>query len=143
MNKTIKTYSAYIAWTSALVAMLGSLYFSNVLHLPPCLLCWYQRIAMYPMVVILGIAIVRKDWGVWRYTLPLSVIGLFIAIYHNLLYYKILPESAAPCTLGVSCTTEQLLWLHFLTIPLMALIGFIIITVSLLALRKYDYEQRA
>ncbi len=142
MYNTIKKISPYIAWGVSLAAMLGSLYFSNILKLPPCLLCWYQRIAMYPLVLLLGIAIVRKDWGIWRYALPLSVVGLLISVYHNLLYYNILPESAAPCTLGVSCTTEQLLWLGFLTIPLMSLISFIIVTSSLLLLKKFDHEQR-
>jgi disulfide bond formation protein DsbB len=143
MYRHLKNNSIYIAWAASLIATLGSLYFSNVLHLPPCILCWYQRIGMYPLIVILGIAAIRKEYHVWRYALPLSVIGLLIAIYHNLLYYKILPESAAPCVQGISCTTQQLLWFGFLTIPLMSLIGFTIIVISLYILKKHDDDQRS
>src|SRR5579859_7133722 len=96
----------YIVFAQALVAMLGSLYFSEVAHLVPCLLCWYQRIAMYPLVIVSAVAILREDRKAYQYGLPLSIIGFVIAAYHNLLYYSIIPESAAPCRLGISCTTK-------------------------------------
>lgn len=115
----------YGAWLIAIVAMAGSLYFSQVLHLPPCLLCWYQRICMYPLVFIIGIGLLRNDKSVPVYILPLSLIGLGIAIYHVLLYYGIIPESLAPCSLGVSCTTKQIEWFGFVTIPLLSLLAFL------------------
>jgi disulfide bond formation protein DsbB len=122
----------YLAWLQALVAMLGSLYFSEIMGLPPCILCWYQRIAMYPLVAILTVGILRRDSNLRLYVLPLSLIGLSIAIYHNLLYYGIIPEHLVPCTAGVSCTSRQIEWLGFITIPLLSLTAFTIITLSML-----------
>src|SRR5690242_19783697 len=106
----LKKNSLYLAWTTALVATLGSLYFQYVAGFPPCVLCWYQRIAMYPLVLILPIGIFRKDVILPVYVLTLSIIGAGIAIYHNLLYYKIIPESLAPCVQGISCTTKFIQW---------------------------------
>lgn len=121
-----------LAWLQAIVATAGSLYFSEVLKLAPCILCWYQRIAMYPLVVILTVGIALRDARMRLYALPLGLIGLGIAIYHNLLYYGVLPESIAPCTAGVSCTTRQIEWLGFVTIPLLALVAFSVISLALL-----------
>lgn len=114
----------YLAWIIALIATVGSLFFSEVMDLPPCVLCWYQRIAMYPLVVIIGVGIVTNDARMKNYALPVCLIGLAISIYHNLLYYGILPESIAPCVEGISCTSRQIEWLGFITIPLMALTAF-------------------
>jgi disulfide bond formation protein DsbB len=130
MVKTfLKNNSVYLAWAVAFVAMIGSLYFQYVMQLPPCVLCWYQRIFMYPLVLVLLVGILRKDAKVHLYALPLSIIGMGIAIYHNLLYYNIIPESLAPCMQGVSCTTRQIEILGFITIPLLSLTAFIVITV--------------
>ncbi len=125
-------YLSYLAFVVALSAMLGSLYFSEIRHFPPCILCWYQRIVIYPMVLILLVGILRKDKSLPYYILPLSIIGLLISIYHNLLYYKILPESAAPCTAGVSCTTQFIQYFGFVTIPLLSFISLAIITISMI-----------
>jgi disulfide bond formation protein DsbB len=132
----LKKNILYLAWLQSLVAMLGSLFFSEVMKLPPCMLCWYQRIAMYPLVAILAVGIIRKDKRISDYALPLSLTGLSISVYHNLLYYKILPESIQPCTTGISCTTRQIEWLGFITIPLMALVAFSVITICLFIHRK-------
>ncbi len=122
----------YPAWIIALVATVGSLFFSEVMQLPPCVLCWYQRIAMYPLVVIIGIGIVMRDSRMKNYALPVCLIGLSISIYHNLLYYGIIPESITPCTQGISCTSRQIEWLGFITIPLMALAAFVGVALCLL-----------
>jgi disulfide bond formation protein DsbB len=122
----------YLAWIIALVATVGSLFFSEVMQLPPCVLCWYQRIAMYPLVLIIGIGIISRDNRMKSYALPICLIGLAISIYHNLLYYGILPESIAPCTEGISCTSRQIEWLGFITIPLLALAAFVSLAVCLL-----------
>jgi disulfide bond formation protein DsbB len=90
---------------------------------------------MYPLVAILAVGIINKDRRIYRYGLPFSLAGLGIAIYHNLLYYKILPEAAAPCIAGVSCTTKFIEWFGFLTIPLLAGLGFLGVTVLLLMFR--------
>ncbi|OGH52812.1 MAG: hypothetical protein A2423_02050 [Candidatus Levybacteria bacterium RIFOXYC1_FULL_40_10] len=87
---------------------------------------------MYPIAFIMAVGLFRKDKNSVFYALPLALIGLIISIYHNLLYYDILPESIQPCTTGVSCTTAQLDWLGFISIPLLSLIAFITITASLL-----------
>lgn len=128
----------YVAWIQAIIATLGSLYFSEVMKLAPCILCWYQRILMYPIVLVLGVGIYRKAKDIYWYVLPLSLLGLSIAIYHNLLYYGILPESIQPCTLGISCTTRQIEWLGFITIPLLSLTAFSIINVCMVILKKKD-----
>jgi len=121
-----------MAWVIALVATAGSLFFSEIMELPPCLLCWYQRIAMYPLVVVLACGIIMRDQRVRYYALPVCLGGLIISIYHNLLYYGIIPESITPCTKGISCTTRQIEWLGFITIPLMALAAFVGIATCLL-----------
>lgn len=136
------TYSwiiIFIAWIISAVSTLGSLFFSEVMMLPPCILCWYQRICMYPLPVLFFIGLLKLDNSVFRYNFPLVLIGWLIAIYHNLLYYKILPESASPCVKGISCTTVQLEWLGFITIPLLSLIGFSSILILLFIFRK-NYE---
>ncbi len=126
----------YAAWLTALIGMAGSLFFSEVMELPPCVLCWYQRIAMYPLVLIIGIGIVMHDTRWKRYALPLALIGLVVSIYQNLLYYGVIPETLSPCTQGVSCTERQIEWLGFITIPLMGLMAFIAISACLLIYRS-------
>jgi len=128
----------YAAWSIALLGMVGSLFFSEVMDLPPCVLCWYQRIAMYPLVLIIGIGIVRRDDD-WRiYAVPLALIGLAVSVYHNLLYYGFIPESITPCTSGVPCNAVQLEWFGFITIPLMGLLSFVSLTLCLLAYRPKE-----
>ncbi len=125
----------YAAWLLALLGTIGSLFFSEVMQYPPCVLCWYQRIALYPLVVIIGIGIAMRDRSVLRYALPICLIGLVIAVYHNLLYYGFIPESITPCTEGVPCNAKQIELLGFITIPLMALVGFVSIAVCLVLSR--------
>ena len=72
------------------------------MRLPPCVLCWYQRVCMYPLVVVTAVGLLWRDPGALRYAWPLTGIGLCVAIYHNLLYHHLIPESIAPCTTGVS-----------------------------------------
>lgn len=135
-NRIVRPNLAYLAWVQSLIAMFGSLFFSEVMKLPPCSLCWYQRILMYPLVFILATGILLEDKRLKYYVLPLSITGLLIAIYHNLLYYNIIPEAIVPCSTGVSCTTRQLMWLGFITIPLMSLTAFSNITLAMLFYRK-------
>lgn len=123
-------------WIVSLVATLGSLFFSEVMRLPPCVLCWYQRICMYPLVVISTIGLLRRDTGSPGYAWPLAGAGLAIATYHNLLYYGVIPDAITPCAQGVSCTSRQIEWLGFITIPLLSLTAFAMIVVSLLAFRQ-------
>lgn len=142
-NRHIRPNLAYLAWLQSLVAMFGSLFFSEVMKLPPCSLCWYQRILMYPLVFILATGILLEDKRVKYYVLPLSITGLLIAVYHNLLYYNIIPEAIVPCSTGVSCTSRQLIWLGFITIPLMSLVAFSIITTAMLLYKKKETPHEA
>ncbi len=132
----MKKYVVYIAYTFALFSTLGSLFFSEILKLPPCILCWYQRIVMYPLVIILTVGILRKDKGIYLYVLPFSILGLFIGFYHNLLYYHILPESISPCIKGISCTSRQIELFGFITIPLLSFLAFAIITVCMIVYKR-------
>lgn len=129
-------WPAYAAWVIALLSLAGSLFFSEVMLLPPCVLCWYQRIAMYPLVAVLGVGIVLRDPRMKFYGLPLAVFGLLTAVYHNLLYYGFIPVSITPCAEGVPCDAVQIEWLGFITIPLLGLAGFAAITVCLALLRQ-------
>ncbi len=139
----IKRNILFIAWAEALIAMLGSLYFSEVQHFTPCVLCWYQRIFLYPLVLIIGVGILLKEKKLHYYVLPLSLFGMGISIYHNLLYYKVIPESLAPCVAGISCTTKFIYWFGFISIPLLALAAFTIITICMLVYRSTQSEQRS
>lgn len=131
----------FTSWLVSAVATLGSLFFSEVMKFPPCILCWYQRICMYPLAIILLVGLFPFERKAVKFALPLAVIGWGIAFYHNLLYYGILPESAAPCVQGISCTTVQIQWFGFVTIPLMSLIAFSFITVSLLITSRISREK--
>ena len=124
----------YIAWITSLLAIFGSLYFSEILKLAPCFLCWYQRIFMYPLAVILPVGILLKDKNIYYYVLPLSVLGFTTAFYHNLIYYGL--AQATSCVYGIPCTTKQIEWLGFITIPLLSFISFAIITICMLLYRK-------
>lgn len=134
--KVVNKYGYLIAWTIALVSTLGSLFFSEVLLFPPCNLCWYQRIFMYPLVAIIAIGIIARDKYTYRYILPLSIGGGLIAFYQVLLERGVIPSSFAPCTIGVSCTSKYISLFGFLTIPLMSFLAFAIITVLMFSLRR-------
>ena len=138
----INSYLPYMAWVIALVSTVGSLFFSEVMGLPPCVLCWYQRIAIYPLVLIIGTGIIMRDGQMRNYTLPLCLAGLAVSVYHNLLYYGIIPESMTPCSQGVPCAERQIEWLGFITIPLMGLAAFLGLALCLL-LYKPEREKDA
>ena len=128
MRNWLRENLLLLAWVTALMSMTGSLYFSNVLGFPPCVLCWYQRIFMYPLVFIIGVGILKKDSHLPFYVLPLSIIGGVVALYHNLLYYSLIPESVTPCISGISCTTKFIEYFGFVTIPFLSFVGFAVIT---------------
>lgn len=127
-----------MAWIIALFSIAGSLFFSEVMHLPPCILCWYQRIAMYPLILIIGTGILVRDGRVKLYALPLCVAGLVVAVYHNLIYYGFIPESITPCSEGVPCNAVQIEWLDFITIPLLGLAAFVSIALCLLLYKQEE-----
>ena len=114
----------------AIVAMLGSLYFSEVADFPPCRLCWYQSIGMYPLAVILPIAALRRDRLVRWYALPLAIGGGLVSIYHVLVERFPSLESGA-CELANPCSIIWVERFGYLTIPAMALTAFVLIALLL------------
>ena len=136
----IKRNALYGAFAVALVAMSGSLFYSQILHLPPCILCWFQRICMYPLVIVLGAAVYKRSRDIVWPGIILACIGWIISLYHNLLYYKILPEAVAPCQAGISCTTKWPGWLSSFPIPTQALVGFTLIIILLIIYLKSTNE---
>jgi disulfide bond formation protein DsbB len=124
------------AWLIALASTLGALFLGEVMGLVPCVLCWYQRIAMFPMVIILGAGLLRSDPGCVRYALPLAIAGGAIALYHCLLYWGIIPAGLVPCGEGPSCTEIKLELVGFITIPLLSLTAFCAITTLLWIVKK-------
>lgn len=128
----------FVSWILATVATLGSLFFSEVMGLKPCVLCWYQRIFMYPLVVILLVGMFPLDKGVVRYALPLAVIGWLFAVYHYLLYSGYIPESLQPCDQDASCAEINLELFGFITIPMLSILSFTAIIALLVMFRKLN-----
>jgi len=126
----------FICWIIASVSTLGSLFLSEVMELAPCALCWYQRILMFPLVIILLVGLFPFDKRIIKYALPLAIAGWGFAFYHYLLYSGFIPESIQPCSQGVSCSETYLDLFGFLTIPMLSLISFSIIIGLLLILRR-------
>ena len=112
------------AWVIASVSTLGAIFVSEVMGHPPCVLCWYQRICMFPLAVILALGLFPFDARVIRYTLPLAAAGAVAALFHVLLLAGVIPEDMKPCTQGVPCTDVPIQFLGFLTLPLLSLIAF-------------------
>lgn len=123
-----------VACLAAAVATGGSLYYSEVVGFVPCLLCWYQRIAMYPLVLVLGVGAITADGRAWRYGLPLSVVGLGIAAYHVMIQFRPAIGSGM-CSADVPCTARYVSEFGFVSIPVMSGSGFLLMTVLLLVLR--------
>lgn len=136
MRTFFRDYGIYIAWLVSLVATGGSLYLSEVLLYEPCKLCWFQRIFMYPQVILLGIAAYRNDRSIIRYVLPLSIVGGSISLYHYAEQKIPALANLLPCKVGIPCNFDYINWFGFITIPFMALTAFILITLCLLAARK-------
>jgi len=128
----------FLSWLLACIAALGSLFFSDIMAYPPCTLCWYQRICMYPLIILLLPAVINYDRKVLQYTLPLTIIGLLISIYHNLIYFNVIDESLSPCSMGVSCKAKFIQWFGFIDIPQLSLLAFVLMTILLLMLKRRD-----
>ena len=127
--------SMYVALLAALIATCGSLYFSEVRGYVPCVLCWYQRILMYPLTGVIAVGLLRRDRNLPYYVLPLSLYGVGMSGYHYLLEKTDLFAGSAACAQGVSCTTQWINWFGFVTIPFLAFTAFLIITLmSVIAL---------
>ena len=141
MNKKLEN-GLLIIWVTSLVATLGSLYFSEVRGYIPCDLCWYQRILMYPIVIISTIAYIQKNARIALTTAVFAIIGGSMSLYHyGMQKISLLQESAPACGL-VSCTGSYINWLGFITIPFLALTAFIIIAAVSFYMLKVLKEEK-
>lgn len=129
----LKKYGLFFAWIISLIAMLTTLYFSEILQWPVCPLCWYQRIALYPLVILLGIAAYKDDRAIISYAIPFPLIGLFFAVYQ---YLEQMIPGFAPiefCRDGaVACSTIHLKLFGFITIPFLSAIACVMILILLM-----------
>jgi disulfide bond formation protein DsbB len=123
-------YGPYLAFGTALVATLGSLYYSEIVGFVPCTLCWYQRILMYPITLLALVGILTRDDNLSSYVLPLSGLGIVLSSYHYLIQLGVISHSPV-CSVGVPCDLRYVNHLGFVTIPLMALTAFVVITGSM------------
>lgn len=127
MSKKISFFLILISWLIVIISTLGSLFFSEVLLLPPCKLCWYQRLFMYPLCLLFLPMMFENNVRNLLYSFPLIFLGFLTALYHNLLFFKILPRSWSFCSQGVSCFSVKFQFFNWLSIPLMSLISFSIL----------------
>jgi len=126
----------FCAWVIAAASTLTSLFFSEVMGLIPCELCWYQRIFIFPLALVLLVGLFPLDRRVVNYALPLTAVGLLITIYHCLLYFGYIPENLQPCSQGISCADASMVLFGFLPIPLLSLAAFSAILALLLKARN-------
>lgn len=131
----LQPFALPLAFLVAATATGGSLYYSEGAGFTPCELCWYQRIAMYPLAPILGIAALRRDPTVLWYALPLSVVGAVISVYHYQL--QLFPGQGSSCDPSAPCTARWVEELGFISIPFMALAGFAAVTALVVAARAW------
>ena len=122
----------FIAWLVASVSTLGALFLGEVMGYTPCMLCWYQRICMFPLVLILAAGLFPFDRRVVRYALPLALAGWLLAIFHWAVASGLVPERVTPCSQGVPCSVEQVTWFGFLTLPMLSVLAFSLIIALLL-----------
>lgn len=138
--KNISKYGLFLAWIVACIATIGSLGFSEMKNIAPCTLCWYQRIFMFPLCIILGIAAFRKDYHIIPYALPLSLIGTVIALFHFLL--QELPHfSLALCIGDQNCSVKSLDYSSIFTV-IFSLTSFLIISASLISIASYRHRSK-
>ncbi|HIL09106.1 MAG TPA: disulfide bond formation protein B [Candidatus Latescibacteria bacterium] len=126
----------FLGWLIACISTLGSLFFSYVMEFAPCVLCWYQRICLFPLVIITARGLFPLDRHVIKYALPLAALGWLLAAYHNLLYAELIPADMQPCGKGISCTEEHIELFGFLSIPLLSLISFTTLVSILIILQR-------
>lgn len=119
----------FVALLAASVATAGSLFMSDVLGWVPCTLCWYQRILMYPLAIILFVGLLRRERKLYQYVLPFSFGGAVVSTYHYLLQ-KTDWFPPPPCAAGVPCTVDYINLLGFVTVPFLALVAFLLVGVS-------------
>ena len=128
------------AWGVALVSTLGALFIGEVMGMTPCVLCWYQRIFMFPIAIILGIACFTDDCRGAVYALALALGGLAMAGYHTLLVAGLIPKAWAPCSAGVSCADQKLEIINGIQIPWLSLAAFMALVILLVVYLRKSYR---
>jgi disulfide bond formation protein DsbB len=129
----------FACWLIASTSALGSLFFSEVMGFAPCILCWYQRIAVFPLVLILPMGLFPFDANAAKFALPLTLAGLLTAVYHNLVYAGLMPQSIQPCTQGVPCTEKYIELFGFVSIPLLSLLALSAMTALLIIVKRRNH----
>lgn len=119
-----------LAFTVALLASGGSFYYSGIAGFDPCHLCWFQRVFMYPQVIILGLGLFKKDNSAIDYSLALIGVGTLISLYHNYIYYSAAPSII--CSISSPCTEVFFTGFHYISMPLMSLTAFLMMAVLLI-----------
>jgi disulfide bond formation protein DsbB len=132
----------FLCWFLASVSTAGSLFFSYIMQFAPCVLCWYQRIFLFPLVIILAVGLFPFDKGVVKYALPLAIAGGLTALYHSLLYSGVIPESIQPCSQGVSCTEKYIELFGFVSIPMLSFLSFSTIIGLLIILTRTNRKRK-
>lgn len=132
----LNRFGLYFAWLISMMATFGSLYYSEIGRYSPCTLCWYQRIAVYPLAIILGLAAYRRDKGVIPYAMALAGVGLLMAIYQLLESYIPGFSPVNFCGAGADCKNDYVTYLGFITIPLMSALSFVLILFFLYSAKK-------
>ncbi|WP_144597605.1 MULTISPECIES: disulfide oxidoreductase [Bacillus] len=127
INKKNINHLLFLIWVVALIATMGSLFFSEILKYEPCKLCWIQRILMYPIAITGAIAVIRKDYNYIIYVLPLSILGIFISGYHYGIQKGIINIESDHFCGRIPCVGQYINWFGFITIPFLALTAFVII----------------
>jgi disulfide bond formation protein DsbB len=127
----------FLCWLLVSISATISIFFSSVLEYQPCVLCWYQRICLFPLILIFAAGLFPTyDKSVIKYALPLTIAGGVTALYHTLLYAGIIPENIQPCSKGVSCTEKYFELFGFISIPMLSFFAFSILTALLIALKR-------
>lgn len=124
------------SWVVSIIATFGSLYFSEVLGYIPCTLCWYQRILMYPLAFLLGVAVFKNDRTFYHYALPISSLGFLIALYHYGLQKIPAMKAIEACKAGIPCSGQYINWFGFITIPFLSMCAFLLITISFILMHR-------
>ena len=126
----------FVAWIVAMASTLSAIFIGEIMGQSPCVLCWHQRVFMFPLAIILAVASYRSDTGIWRYALPISAIGWIIAAYHTLLYVGVLPAPIIPCGIGPSCSSADMTILGGIPLPMLSLAAFTTITILLIKIAR-------
>ena len=141
VNNSKSRLFLFLAWEVAMIATLGSLYFSEIRGFIPCDLCWFQRIFMYPLTLILGIATFQNDHSIKKIVFPMAIIGGSISVMHYL--EQKIPGFGGikPCVSGVPCNAEYINWFGFVTIPFLAFTAFSLITIFMIFAHVYSKKE--